>query len=334
MKTLPAILVLFFAFQVSFGQKLKTPKTISQAIEILNMDCPDSLKQIIKKTANEELIKLCYPWDGEYKTVFQWTKTDNKRSKIRKHLIESGIESNKHQQTVILIAFKHYLKGIAIDEQKILSPYIKLENKWRAEDKIRSTADTLRGEYIPKDIKDCIQQIDSFWDDSTKMIIKEMSEEDFTAKVHLSFGMWMRNNWQLWSESRLSTYFNKLGIFHPDDMSVIILNSYYRHLTNQEIQLEKQIDYYQYYWIVNAKPSMDIYPKGVRKLEFNHNQLYTLSEHDLPGCVHIQTNSNSDKTWIYDYHFGWKLITKDQLGELNATTYENRESTLKDIFNK
>jgi len=60
--------------------------------------------------------------------------------------------------------------------------------------------------------------------------------------------MWLRNNWQLWGGSRLSKYFNNLGIFHPDDMSGIILDSYHRYLTDKEIKLEEQINFYQEYW--------------------------------------------------------------------------------------
>jgi hypothetical protein len=60
--------------------------------------------------------------------------------------------------------------------------------------------------------------------------------------------MWIRNNWRLWGGSRLSKYFNDLGIFHPDDMSGIILNSYHRFLLGQDIKLDDQIDYYKDYW--------------------------------------------------------------------------------------
>jgi len=48
--------------------------------------------------------------------------------------------------------------------------------------------------------------------------------------------------------SRLSKYFNDIGISHPDDMSGIILKSYYRRLNNLDIELKKQVDNYQKYW--------------------------------------------------------------------------------------
>ena len=58
----------------------------------------------------------------------------------------------------------------------------------------------------------------------------------------------MRNNWGLWKGSRLSKWFNSQGIKHTDDMSGVILVSYYRHLNGKPIELEKQIQYYKNYW--------------------------------------------------------------------------------------
>ena len=58
----------------------------------------------------------------------------------------------------------------------------------------------------------------------------------------------MRNNWALWKGSELSRWFNEKGIHHPDDMSGIIFDSFWRHLNNQPLKLEEQIKYYQDYW--------------------------------------------------------------------------------------
>ena len=108
--------------------------------------------------------------------------------------------------------------------------------------------DSIEGVYIPTDLNDCFKQIDSFWADSIKTQVRDMTEGEFAANAHFGFGMWMRNNWRLWGGSRLSKYFNDLGIHHPDDMSGIILDSYHRYLTNKDIKLEEQIKFYQAYW--------------------------------------------------------------------------------------
>ncbi|MFN3755141.1 DUF6794 domain-containing protein [Flavobacterium sp.] len=122
------------------------------------------------------------------------------------------------------------------------------DKKSKSEDKVRFTTDSLNGIYIPKDLEDSFKQINTFWPDSTRTKLKQLSEDEFSGRVHLGFGMWLRNNWQLWAGSRLSKFFNDKGIFHPDDMSGIILQSYHRHLNNKEIDLDKQIQYYKDYW--------------------------------------------------------------------------------------
>lgn len=249
MKTQLYILtILILTSQFVYGQKVRTPKDIQTAVTYLQTDCPDSLKLTIKKTSNEKLISLCYPWGGDFQTIFEWTNQDNKKSKIKKYLIGKEITDNKHQQTIILIAFKQTLLGQKFNEDEIIMPYKVIEEKWRAEDKVRFTTDSIRGFYIPKDLEDCFKQIDIFWNDSIKLKVKQWTEDEFSGRAHMGFGMWMRNNWQLWGGSRLSKYFNNLGIYHPDDMSGIILDSYHRYLTGKDINLSEQIKYYQDYW--------------------------------------------------------------------------------------
>jgi hypothetical protein len=202
------------------------------------------------------------------------------------------------------------------------------------EDLKRFVADSISGIYIPKDLEDCFKQIDSFWSDSTKTKVKLQSEDDFSSGAHFAIGLWIRNNWQLWGGSRLSKYFNDLGIYHPDDMSGIILDSYHRYLTGKEINLQQQLDYLNAYWKVHKDPAKDIFPKGENDLEFNTKQGYYLKQGNIPACIHIQSNSKTDKVWIYDYHFGWKQLSNEELKKLNSTTHENREETIRTLFGK
>jgi len=103
------------------------------------------------------------------------------------------------------------------------------------------------GVYIPKDLKDSFVELNKML---SLKLIEEMKNgpEDEMIHYHRTLGMWMRNNWRLWKGSRLSSYFNKLGIKHPDDMSGIILMSYWRHLNGRPLELKKQVKYYKDYW--------------------------------------------------------------------------------------
>ena len=101
--------------------------------------------------------------------------------------------------------------------------------------------------YIPKDLNDCFVELEKML---SPELLKEMKsgKEEHMIIYHMSLGIWMRNNWGFWGGSRLSRYFNSIGIRHPDDMSGIIFTSFWRHLNNKPIDLSEQVKYYQDYW--------------------------------------------------------------------------------------
>ena len=94
--------------------------------------------------------------------------------------------------------------------------------------------------YIPRNLDDAFNKLE-------KMIHPEVLEEYKkrtlveNSKYCFNLGMWIRTNWGLWDGSRLARYFNKLEIHHPDDMSQIILDTFWRYLNGKPIELEKQI---------------------------------------------------------------------------------------------
>ncbi|MDA3882482.1 MAG: hypothetical protein PF481_04320 [Bacteroidales bacterium] len=102
--------------------------------------------------------------------------------------------------------------------------------------------------YKPINLEEAVNQLKIIHQDSTKQKIMEMSEDEFLAGAHFGLGMWIRNNWGLWKGQELAKYFNSIGIYHPDDMSGIILTSYYRELHGQDWKIDEQIQYYQDYW--------------------------------------------------------------------------------------
>jgi len=99
--------------------------------------------------------------------------------------------------------------------------------------------------YIPIDLDDCIKELDHILDNNEKESIMETAEKEFTIYSHWGLGTWLRNNWGLWGGSILKTYFLKLGVDHPDDMSSIILTSYYRYLHGQDVNIEEQVKQYK-----------------------------------------------------------------------------------------
>lgn len=101
--------------------------------------------------------------------------------------------------------------------------------------------------YIPKDLDDAFIELKKMLAPALLNELRNNSEEHLSG-YHHGLGTWLRNNWGLWAGARLAQYFNQLGIHHPDDMSGIILTSFWRHLHSQPIRLNEQVQFYKKYW--------------------------------------------------------------------------------------
>lgn len=66
---------------------------------------------------------------------------------------------------------------------------------------------------------------------------------------HHSVGRQIRNSWELWSPaSELHKDFNRIGIFHPDNMSGILFETAHRILNGKSVDLSGQVQHYKKYW--------------------------------------------------------------------------------------
>ena len=103
-------------------------------------------------------------------------------------------------------------------------------------------------DYKPRNLQEAISQLDIIFPDSTKEQIVTMSEDEFVINTHFSTGLWIRNEWfynrvlgYSIGDSDLRKELLEMGIPSNDDMSGLILRSYYRHLTKQELKIDQQI---------------------------------------------------------------------------------------------
>ncbi len=104
--------------------------------------------------------------------------------------------------------------------------------------------------YIPKDLDECFVELNKMLKPEDLEIVKNRTESNI-GTMHHGLGRWLRNNWGLWAESSLAKWFNEKGIHHADDMSGIILTSFWRDINSEPIELEEQIKFYQDFWDKN-----------------------------------------------------------------------------------
>jgi hypothetical protein len=97
----------------------------------------------------------------------------------------------------------------------------------------RVVADSNNGHYIPKNHEECYLEMNKLLKQKEIDAIKNLKSRSETIMYHHGFGTWLRNNWGLWSGSRLQRYLINKGINHPDSMSALILEYYYDWLNNE-----------------------------------------------------------------------------------------------------
>lgn len=100
----------------------------------------------------------------------------------------------------------------------------------------------------PKTLKECWDWFNNNLSSKDVEYIKNLPSVKDTCQIHSTLGRWIRNNWGLWAGSDLKEFFKSIGLSHPDDMSSVILKSYWSQLNNQNFDLDKEIEYYQDYW--------------------------------------------------------------------------------------
>ncbi len=106
---------------------------------------------------------------------------------------------------------------------------------------------------VPTNLTECFNSLRSLLSQDDLDFFINTNEDDACTMSHHNVGRYIRNTWNLWTDSELKQYFVSLNIHHPDDMSAIILHSFCRILHNKPIELENKIQFYIDYWKKNEK---------------------------------------------------------------------------------
>lgn len=90
----------------------------------------------------------------------------------------------------------------------------------------------------------------------------KMNEPTALGQAHHGTGTSIRNQWGLWSGSRLRDEFFEIGIQHADDMSSIIMKSAHRKMNRRSIDLQRQVMEFREYW----KDMIEQPPMSINKI--------------------------------------------------------------------
>jgi len=235
-------LTIFFLFvvQICFGQ---TDSISSKGFYIpKNIDeCNVMLDNVLGKKAKAKLKSatvrdLQNAW-GVF-VIGEWFENDTTR--LADYFKQLSITDQDFQERnfLILLAYHRFINNqpfdIALESQKITDRRDSIERERQERYKIDIKADSIDGIFIPADLNSCFVELDRLLNDTTKQEIKNKNGSfELVGEFHMGLGRWMRNAWGLWSGSRLQVYFHDRQIFHPDEISSIIIESYARHLNGE-----------------------------------------------------------------------------------------------------
>ena len=98
---------------------------------------------------------------------------------------------------------------------------------------------------IPNNLDESLTRLDFLLGGKFKQDYQGLEEKEAVDRINfVGLGTQIRNDWKLWKGSKLSDYFNNLGVGNPEDMTHIIFTSYHRRLSNKDIDLKGQLDLY------------------------------------------------------------------------------------------
>ena len=99
-----------------------------------------------------------------------------------------------------------------------------------------------------KNLDDCHTKLDTMFDFEDLRKIDTMSSEYDMDNISCSCGRYLRNTFGLWGNNELTSYLRKLGFTHADDMSQVILYSYWHKRHGLICDLNVYVELFKKHW--------------------------------------------------------------------------------------
>ena len=103
---------------------------------------------------------------------------------------------------------------------------------------------------IPKTLEETKLFLDKELSIEEKNKLIKSSKDDLSS-FHHSLGRYIRNKFELWGNGILFNNLKSIGLIHPDDMSSVIIESYWSYYNNVNFDLKSKIEYYKKHWSKN-----------------------------------------------------------------------------------
>lgn len=156
----------------------------------------------------------------------------------------------------------------------------------------------------PKTLDEAHAQLEKWLPKEELSKIDAMKSQDEMIEYHFGLGMSMRNKWGLWGGGPLAEYMNKLGFSHPDDMSGVILETFWCKRHKKDFRLKERAAFYAAYWKAAAAPPETAKdPKDGSEVVWKMS-LGAGSDEITPRQIHVGKSKKSGRWLAYEYDKG------------------------------
>jgi len=217
------------------------PKNIDECNMVLNNVLGKKAKKKLKSAEIRDLQNIT----GLF-IIDEWLKNDSTRLANYFNQLSLTWEDFGKREFLIALSYHKFINNqpfdITFECKKITDKRDSIKREREEKYKVDIKADSIDGIFIPTDLNSCFMELDRLLNDTIKQEIRNIQYSfELVGKYHMGLGRWIRNNWGLWGGSRFQIYFNDREIFHPDEMSSIILICYLKHLNGEIFDSEEII---------------------------------------------------------------------------------------------
>jgi hypothetical protein len=106
---------------------------------------------------------------------------------------------------------------------------------------------------VPNTLDEAFTSLDVSLKPEQRLAFMQRPEREAIMEAHFAVGLYIRNQWLRSGKSALAKLLHEKGAQSYDDMSSMILHSYWRHLNGKPIQLNEQGACYKRWWLEQQK---------------------------------------------------------------------------------
>lgn len=168
-------------------------------------------------------------------------------------------------------------------------------------------------------------ELENIIDLKTLHEIDTLEKEDDMIMYHFSIGRTIRNSFGLINgKSELYQYFYDLGLRHPDDMSSVILSTFWCKRHGKEYNLTNEIDYYIKYWEnveLEKEKENERYANSIKFIEKNQVSLKYLS--NTVSTINIPeqtTNILLRARYLSKYNDSVYVLVRQEIKKVNRNS--------------